>query len=109
MQPITLTEAAITHIKHLAVKHDRDVAGIRLGVKNAGCSGMAYTVDFADEASPLDTVVEVSGVTVLLGPDASLYLIGTEIDYVEEKLHAGFVFNNPNEIGRCGCGESFRV
>ncbi len=84
-------------------------AGLRVGIRTGGCSGMAYTMEFAAEKQPLDEVVEDKGVTVLIDNKALMYLIGSEMDYVEDKLQSGFVFNNPNEKGRCGCGESFHI
>ncbi len=108
-QVITLTGAAIARIKHLTAQRGEKSVGIRVGVRDAGCSGMAYTVEFADERRPHDAVVEDGDVTVLIDPEAATYLSGAEMDYVEEKLYSGFVFNNPNEKGRCGCGESFYV
>ncbi len=108
-QVITLTDAAIERIKHLTAEHGETSVGMRVGVRDAGCSGMAYTFEFADERHPRDVVVEGGGVTVLVDPEAAEYLSGAEMDFVEEKLQSGFVFNNPNEKGRCGCGESFYV
>ncbi len=108
-QVITLTDAAIARIKHLSAEHGGTSVGMRVGVRDAGCSGMAYTFEFADERHPRDVVVEGGGVTVLVDPEAAEYLSGAEMDFVEEKLQSGFVFNNPNEKGRCGCGESFYV
>jgi iron-sulfur cluster assembly protein len=83
--------------------------GLRLGVKTSGCSGMAYTIEFADEACPDDIAFESHGVTVLLDPKSLTYLDGTEVDYAKEGLNEGFKFNNPNIKGECGCGESFTV
>src|SRR5512132_522872 len=74
-----------------------------------GCSGMSYTLEYADEKTPFDEVVETDGVTILIDPKATMFILGTEMDYVEDKLESGFVFRNPNEKGRCGCGESFHV
>jgi len=82
---------------------------VRVGIRNAGCSGLAYTLEYADAAESFDEVVEDKGVRVLIDPKAMMFLLGTEMDYVEEKLKAGFVFHNPNEKGKCGCGESFHV
>ena len=109
LETITLSQAAVAQIKHLAHAHGRTPPGLRIGVRRAGCSGMTYTIDLADERLPLDAVVERDGVTVLVDPEAAMYLAGAELDYVEENLRAGFVFHNPNEKGRCGCGESFFV
>ena len=109
LQPITVTDAAAARIMTLLREYDTRAIGIRVGVRDAGCSGMAYTVEFADRKNPGDAVVEDKGVTVVIDPEAAKFLVGAEIDYVEEKLHSGFVFNNPNEKGRCGCGESFHV
>ncbi len=106
---IIVTEAAVNRIKDLLREHGKDGAGVRVGVRNAGCSGMTYTIEFAGETNADDTIVEQSGVTVVIGPDAAPYLVGAEMDFEEGKLNSGFVFNNPNEKGRCGCGESFHV
>ena len=108
-QAITLTDAATARIKDLLAQQDGGAIGIRVGVRNAGCSGMAYTLEFAEGSSADDTVVEHDGVTGVIDPEAVDYLVGAEMDYAEDKLRAGFVFNNPNEKGRCGCGESFHV
>ena len=104
-----LTDAAAGRIRHLLDRRDRDSAGIRVGVRHAGCSGLAYNLEYADEAGPFDEVVEDKGVTVLIDPKAVMFLIGSEMDFVEDKLRAGFTFNNPNVKGECGCGESFHV
>lgn len=104
-----LTPAAVERVKSLLDKRGKPSAGIRIGVKTKGCSGLSYTLEFADAKSAMDEVVEQDGVTVLIDPKATLFILGTEMDYVEEKLQSGFVFRNPNEKGRCGCGESFHV
>jgi iron-sulfur cluster assembly protein len=106
---INLTPAAVERVKSLLEKRGKPAAGIRIGVKTKGCSGLSYTLEFADEKGAMDEVVQQDGVTVLIDPKATLFVLGTEMDYVEEKLQSGFVFKNPNEKGRCGCGESFHV
>ena len=108
-QVMTVTPAAAEHVKALIDKRGKPTAGIRIGVRSKGCSGMSYTLEYAEQQEPMDEVVETEGVKLLIDPKASLFLIGTEMDYEEEKLKSGFVFKNPNEKGRCGCGESFHV
>ena len=82
---------------------------MRVGVRTAGCSGLSYTLEFAEDRSEFDEVVEDRGVTIFIDPKAVMFLIGSEMDFVADKLSSGFVFNNPNEKGKCGCGESFHV
>jgi iron-sulfur cluster assembly protein len=106
---ITITDAAAERVKALLAKRGKPSAGIRIGVRTKGCSGLSYTLEYADERGKFDEVVEAKGVTVLIDPKATMFILGTEMDYVEEKLQAGFTFKNPNEKGRCGCGESFHV
>jgi iron-sulfur cluster assembly protein len=106
---ITLTVAAVERVKALLEKRNKPSAGIRIGVRTKGCSGLSYTIEYADAKGPADEMVEQDGVTVLIDPKATMFILGTEMDYVEEKLQTGFVFRNPNEKGRCGCGESFHV
>ena len=108
-QVMTVTPAAAERAKALIADRGKPTAGIRIGVRSKGCSGMSYTLEFADKQEPMDEVVESDGVRLLIDPKASLFLIGTVMDYEEEKLKSGFVFRNPNEKGRCGCGESFHV
>lgn len=108
-QAMTVTDAAAERVKALLASRGKPSAGIRIGVRTKGCSGMSYTLEFADEKGQFDEVVEVNGVTLLIDPKATMFIIGTEMDYVEDKLESGFRFNNPNEKGRCGCGESFHV
>ena len=108
-QVMTVTPLAAERVKALIEGRGKPTAGIRIGVRSKGCSGMSYTLEFADKQEPMDEVVESDGVRLLIDPKASLFLIGTEMDYEEEKLKSGFVFKNPNEKGRCGCGESFHV
>lgn len=107
-QIITLTSAATGRVREL-LAGQKDACGIRLAVKPTGCSGLSYQMDFARSVDPADQVVEVGDVRILVAPDATDYLEGTEIDFVESKLGAQFVFRNPKEKARCGCGESFSV
>jgi len=105
---ISLTEAAARHVARYITKRGKGV-GVRLGVKTTGCSGLAYKLEYVDEASPEDLVFESEGVKIHIDPKSLVYLDGTELDFVREGLNEGFRFNNPNERDRCGCGESFRV
>ena len=106
---MTVTDAAAAQLKRLIEQHKPDAAGVRVGVRDGGCNGMSYTMDFTDELSPMDETVDADGVKVVVDPMAVMYLVGTEMDYVQETLASNFVFRNPNETGRCGCGESFSV
>ncbi|HEV2263393.1 MAG TPA: iron-sulfur cluster assembly accessory protein [Stellaceae bacterium] len=108
-QAMTVTDAAAKRIQALLAQRGKPSAGIRIGVRARGCSGLTYTLEYADEKGKLDEVVQDKGVTVLIDPKATMFIIGTEMDYVEDKLQSGFTFRNPNEKGRCGCGESFHV
>ena len=105
-QVMRLTDAAAQRIKDVMARADKPVAGVRVGVKNGGCAGMEYTMEYADAVRPNDEVVEDKGVKLLIDPKAVLFLLGTEMDYKTEKLSAQFVFNNPNQTSACGCGES---
>ncbi len=107
--PITVTESAAERVKALLAKRGKPSAGIRIGVRAKGCSGMSYTLEYADEKNQFDEVVEMHGVTLFIDPKATMFIFGTEMDFVEDKMQSGFVFRNPNEKGRCGCGESFHV
>ena len=108
-QVMRLTDAAATRIKDILGKAEKPIAGVRVGVKNGGCAGMSYTMEYAESAAKFDEVVEDKGVRVLIDPKAVLFLIGTEMDYKTEKLSAQFVFNNPNQTSACGCGESVAI
>jgi iron-sulfur cluster assembly protein len=101
-----LSEAAAARIREVLAKAERPIAGVRVGVKNGGCAGMAYTLEYADRVEPSDEIVEDKGVRLLVDPKAVLFLLGTEMDYKVDKLAAQFVFNNPNQTSACGCGES---
>ena len=104
-----LTDAAADRIKAIMAKADKPFAGVRVGVKNGGCAGMSYTMEYAESISPLDEVVEDKGVTVLIDPKAVLFLLGTEMDFQTTKMASQFVFNNPNQTSACGCGESVAI
>ena len=105
---ITLTEAAAERVENFLAKRGNGI-GLRLGVKTTGCSGMAYTMEFADVLADTDTVFEAGKVKLIIDPKSLVYLDGTELDYTREGLNEGFKFTNPNEKARCGCGESFTV
>lgn len=105
---VTLTEAAAQHVLRCLGRRGKGV-GVRLGVKTTGCSGLAYTLEYADEILPEDHVFEDHGVTILISPKSFPYLNGTELDFGREGLNEGFKFSNPREKNRCGCGESFRI
>lgn len=105
----TLTDAARTQVKALLESRGKPSLGIRIGVKQRGCSGKSYTIEYADAQSEFDEVLKVGDLTILIDPKAVLFIIGTEMDFIQEDLQSGFVFKNPNEKGRCGCGESFHV
>ena len=106
---LTLTERAAHHVKRLMGRADTDTIGLRVGVKTAGCSGMQYHVEFASEKKPFEDSVEIDGITVFIDPAAVMFLVGSEMDWTEDKFSASFTFSNPNETARCGCGESFSV
>lgn len=108
-QVMRLTEAAADRIKELMATSERPIAGLRVGVRNGGCAGMAYTMEYAEAANPTDEVVEDKGVRILIDPKAILFLLGTEMDYKIDKLSSQFVFNNPNQTSACGCGESVQL
>jgi len=106
---VTLTDAAAARMNDIMAGADEDFIGVRVGVKNGGCAGMEYTMDYATEVGPLDEVAEENGIKVIIDPKAILFLLGTEIDFVTEKLSQRFVFNNPNQTDACGCGESVTI
>jgi len=105
---ITLTETAAERVKGFLVNRGKG-AGLRLGVRTSGCSGMAYVIEFADKVEPEDNVFESHGVKVIIDPKSLAFLDGTEVDFAREGLNEGFKFNNPNVKNSCGCGESFNV
>jgi len=106
---VTLSEAAAERVREIMAKAAKPYAGLRVGVKNGGCAGQEYTLEYAEAAGPLDEVVQDKGVTILVEPKAVLFLIGTVIDYDVSRLAAKFVFRNPNETDACGCGESVTI
>jgi iron-sulfur cluster assembly protein len=106
---LTLTDTAAARVKAIVARSERPIAGLRVGVKNGGCAGMSYTMDYAEAPQPGDEVVEDRGVTIFVDPKALLFLLGTEMDFQTSKLSSGFVFNNPNQTSACGCGESVAI
>ena len=106
---LTLTDAAAARVQEIIARSQTPVVGIRVGVKNAGCAGLSYTMEYAEAAQPFEEVVEDKGVKILIDPKAIMFLLGTTMDYKVDKLKSGFEFVNPNEVERCGCGESFKV
>ena len=106
---LTLTDAAANLVKASIDRADRPILGVRVGVKNGGCAGMSYTMEYADAAKPGEDVVEDKGVHVFIEPKAVLFLLGTEMDFQTTKLSSQFVFNNPNQTSACGCGESVAI
>ena len=108
-QVIKLSDNAANRIKEIMSKADNNTIGVRVGVKSGGCAGMSYIMEYAKKLNPNDEVIEDKGVKVLIDPKAIMYLLGTEMDYKKEELSSTFVFKNPNETERCGCGESFKI
>ena len=106
---LRLTDAAAARIHEILAKSDGRYIGVRVGVKNGGCAGMSYTMDYAESADPLDEVVEDKDVKILVDPKAVMFLIGTEMDYARDRLASRFVFRNPNQTEECGCGESVAI
>ena len=109
MSIITVSDAAAERIKHLLSMRAGGSYGIRVGVKSGGCSGLSYLIEYADDARPFEELIQVKGVRILIDPKAIMYVIGSQMDYTEDSFKSGFVFNNPNEKAKCGCGKSFNV
>lgn len=108
--PITVTPFAQEHIKTLLAGRGKPSEGVRLGVRSKGCSGLSYNLEFADDLSVFDEIIELKcGVKLMIDPKAMMFILGTEMDYEVNNLEEGFIFRNPNEKGRCGCGESFHI
>ena len=108
-QVITLSNNAASRIKEIMSKNKNESIGVRVGVKSGGCAGMSYIMEYAKEINPADEIIEDKGVKVFIDPSAIMYLLGTEMDYKKEQFSSSFIFKNPNETERCGCGESFKV
>ena len=108
-QIIKLSKNAAERIKFIMSKAESSAIGVRVGVKTGGCAGMSYVMEYANEIKPNEEVIEEKGVKVFIDSAAVMYLLGTEMDYKKEELSSTFVFNNPNETERCGCGESFKI
>ena len=106
---IKLSDKAVSRIKEIMSQAKNSPIGVRVGVKSGGCAGMSYVMEYAKDIKPNEEVIEDKGVKVLIDPKAIMYLLGTEMDYKKEKFSSQFVFKNPNETERCGCGESFKV
>ena len=108
-QVITLSERAANRVNEIIASAKEPIIGVRVGVASGGCAGMSYVMEYAKKTKPNDEIIEDKGVKVLIDPNAVMYLLGTEMDYKKEELSSTFVFKNPNETERCGCGESFKV
>ena len=108
-QVIKLSDSAANRIKEIMSNADNLTIGVRVGVQSGGWAGMSYVMEYAKEINPTDEIIEDKGVKVFVDASAVMYLLGTEIDYKKEEFSSSFVFNNPNESERCGCGESFKV
>jgi iron-sulfur cluster assembly protein len=109
LKVISLTDAAADRVKEIMAGSDRPIHGLRVGVKNGGCAGMSYTMDYVDTPDPKDDVVDEKGVRVYVDPKAALFLLGTTMDFQTSKLSSGFIFQNPNQVSACGCGESVEL
>ena len=108
-QIISLSENAAKRIKEIMSAAEKNSIGVRVGVKSGGCAGMSYVMEYAKKINPSDELIEEKGVKLYIDPAATMYLLGTEMDYKKDEFSSSFVFNNPNETERCGCGESFKV
>ena len=108
-QVITLSNRAAERVKEIMAQAKEPIIGVRVGVSSGGCAGMSYVMEYAKKANPNDEIIEDKGVKVLIDPKAIMYLLGTEMDYKKEEFSSSFVFKNPNETERCGCGESFKI
>ena len=107
--PINVTDTALTRIKALLDARGKSSYGIRIGLKTKGCTGLSYAIEYADAKNPFDEEIVKDGIHILLDPKVIMFILGTTMDFVEDKIKSGFTFENPNEKGRCGCGKSFHV
>ena len=108
-QILKLSENAVQRIKEIMTLNKTNAVGVRIGVKSGGCAGMSYVMEYAEDVKPNEEVIEEKGIKVFIDPKAIMYLLGTEMDYKKDKFSSSFVFKNPNETERCGCGESFKI
>ena len=108
-QIIKLSDNAASRIKEIMANAEKDSLGVRVSVKSGGCAGMSYVMEYTKEINPNDEIIEEKGVKLFVDPGAIMYLLGTEMDYKKEEFSSSFVFKNPNETERCGCGESFKI
>ncbi len=108
-QVITLSNSATNRVKEIIASAKEPIVGVRVGVESGGCAGMSYVIEYAKKVNPNDEIIEAKGVKVLIDPKAIMYLLGTEMDYIKGEMSSTFVFKNPNETERCGCGESFKI
>ena len=108
-QIIKLSDNAASRIKEIMSNAEKNAVGVRVGVKSGGCAGMSYVMEYAKEINPNDEIIEDKSVKLFVDPGAIMYLLGTEMDYKKEELSSSFIFKNPNETERCGCGESFKI
>ncbi len=108
-QVMRITDVAADRVREIIENSEKPIVGVRVGVKNGGCAGMSYTMDFAEEIGKFDEVVEDKGVKIVVDPKAVMFLLGTEMDFRVEKMSSVFVFNNPNQTSSCGCGESVAI
>jgi iron-sulfur cluster assembly protein len=109
LQVMSVTDAAASRVRDVIARAEKPIIGLRVGVKNGGCAGMSYTMEYAETAQPFDEIVEDKGVKILIDPKAILFLLGTEMDLKTDKFASTFVFNNPNQTSACGCGESVAI
>jgi len=106
---LTLSDNAVSRIKEIMSLNKKNAIGVRVGVKSGGCAGMSYVMEYAEEIKPNEEIIEENGIKVLIDPKAIMYLLGTQMDFKKDKFSSQFVFKNPNETERCGCGESFKI